>query len=59
LNKIGLSTSILPPEAINNISSEGDLENVLKNIGRKIEESNSSDPNQVNIRNTKPYINLL
>jgi len=57
--KIGLSTSILPPEAINNISSEEDLEKVLQNIGRKSEESNSTDPNQVNIRNNKQYINVL
>lgn len=57
--KIGLSTYILPPEAINNISSEEDLENVLQNIGRKSEKSNSTDPNQVNIRNNKQYINIL
>jgi len=46
--KIGLSTSILPPETINNISSEKDLENVLQTIGEKSEESNSADANQVN-----------
>jgi hypothetical protein len=51
--KIGLSASILSSEAINNISSEENLENVLQNIGRKSEESNSTDPNQVNIRNNK------
>jgi len=46
--KIGLLTSILPPETINNISSKEDLENVLQNIGGKGEESNSTDANQVN-----------
>ncbi|XP_029342042.1 KRAB-A domain-containing protein 2-like [Acyrthosiphon pisum] len=44
--KIGLSTYILPPETINNISSEEDLENVLQNIGGKSEESSSADANQ-------------
>jgi hypothetical protein len=43
--------------ATNNISSEEDLENVLQSIGRKNEESNSTNPNQVNIRNNKQYIN--
>lgn len=55
--KIRLSTSILPPETINNISSEEDLENVLQNIGGKCEESNSADANQVNRKNNKEYIN--
>lgn len=54
--KIGLSTSILPPETINNISSEEDLENVLQNIGGKSEESNSADANQVNRKNNKEYL---
>lgn len=54
--KIGLLTSILPPETINNISSEEDLENILQNIGGKSEESNSADANQVNRKN-KEYIN--
>jgi len=53
--------SILPPEPINNniISSEENLENVLQNIGRKSEESNSTDPNQVNIRNNKQYLHNI
>jgi hypothetical protein len=51
--KIGSLASILPPEAINNISSKEDLENVLQNIERKSKESNSTGPNQVNIRNNK------
>jgi len=54
--KIGLSTSILPPETINNISSEEDLENVLQNIGGKSEDSNSADANQVNRKNNKEYL---
>jgi hypothetical protein len=51
--KIGLSASILPPEVINNILIKEDLENVWQNIERKSEESNSTGPNQVNIRNNK------
>jgi len=51
--KIGLSTSILPPKSINNISSEEDLENVLQNIVANSEEINSVDVSQVNSKNNK------
>ncbi|KAL4098669.1 hypothetical protein QTP88_023221 [Uroleucon formosanum] len=53
--KIGLPTSILPPETINNISSEEDLENILQNIGGKGEESNfySADANQSMVKSQR------
>lgn len=50
--------SILPPKTKNNILSEKYLENVLQNIGAKIDKSYFIDAYQVISKNNKEYINI-